>query len=252
MAATLTPRLARTFRRGSARELTAALGPRMRSLAEVIARSSTAVKLAQVGVDEIELVDGKGTVAGTAWLDAGRQLGMVVGPDGRVLCWVRGGAAVPFLGKVPPALVSAVRKAARASAPTAPKLESLKAIHVRSVTSRKEATALPALERAQLTAAARELCGKSGLPALLADCAREGQGLERVQLVGKGGPVLDGWLRASLEDGVFFDHGAKKLNGLAISQGEVHDMTGKRTELVKAVGVAWRSLRVPKARAWSE
>lgn len=83
-----------------------------------------------------------------------------------------------------------------------------------------------------------------------AACDETGQGLALVEFLEGKAPRFCAWLTAALEDGALFDHGKRTLNGLAISQGDVHDMKRARAGEVAAVQRAMKKLRAPRARAW--
>jgi len=262
--ASLTARLVRCHRGAAAAPVLASvLGPRLAAVGQVVANTRAAASLARVGVDEIALVDGRGVLRATAWTDRGRARGVVFAAEGGLLCWIRDGAALPATKKVPPELARAVRtfsklgdgggapgqpkKAGRANRSATDAVPRFVAHHARTVATAADARALPAVERAQLLAASGELCGERGVAALLAACAGEG-GVELVRFEGSDGAGYDAWLTAALEDGVFFARGARRPCGLAIGQGQVHDMTERRDALVDNLQAAWRKLRVPRRR----
>jgi hypothetical protein len=240
----------RSLKGASPAAIKAALGDRVKTVGELCAGGQSVAAIARKGADEIHLIDGKGKHHATAWLDPTHERGVVFDVANKVvICWVKRGQAVPFLKKLPADIVSALKRIGTAKAPS---FEKLTARHVRTVGSRADAAALPAIEKAQLTAAASQLSGKRGLPALFAACDAAGRGLELVRVSSAKSPRFDAWVWASLEDGVLFEHGSKRFAGLAISQHHVHATVSKREADVAAVQTAWKKLKLPRPSPWRE
>lgn len=124
---------------------------------------------------------------------------------------------------------------------------SAKVVH--ELDSLAKAKALPALDRAQLTAAVKELSGKRTLAALFEWLSETDQSVMKLCFSDKSKPRYDAWLLSALEDGVFFDHGKRRPNGLAMSQGDVHDMTKqKRTDAATSLTAGLKALSKPRTR----
>ncbi len=218
------------FRRVSPRVVTRALGPKLQTVATAISGAPFATYLAKDGFDEVHF--GKQAIG---WLDPKHRRGVVYTTEGALLAYVRDGKPMSAFGrKVPPHLGRALREIRAAE----PRVASLEVVHVRTVESLAGAKRLPALERAQLAAASRELCGKPGLEAVFREAA------QRELVYARFLPRFDAWLWSSLDDGVFFVRGKRALSGIAVSQGRVHDMTGDRDGDVKALQAALKTLRV--------
>lgn len=73
---------------------------------------------------------------------------------------------------------------------------------------------------------------------LLARLEADDVDVERVELTGI--TTLVGWV-TSREDGVFFDEGGNRPNGIAMSQGRVHDQDERRDALVAAIQRAMKT-----------
>ncbi len=125
-----------------------------------------------------------------------------------------------------------------------PSLPALTAKRLHDLTSLAETKSLSKTARAQLAAAATELSGKRTLAAMFAWLAATDQSVTYVELREGKAPRYDAWLLGSRDDGVFFDHGKTKPNGMAMSQRNVHDMTkAKRTALAAQLGAGLKGLR---------
>jgi hypothetical protein len=241
------PREVRSVSKVSA-SVKATLGKRALPIAEAVAGTMGA--FVKTGFVEIELDDTKTKkVVARLYLDPKRLRGVVYRAEMGVFGWMKAGQFLPFAGVKEPQLAAALRSIGK-SAPPAAAGPVLVAKGARTVSSRADVTKLEKVERAQLVAAARALCGKLGLPALLAQCDAWASGLELVTVSDASGPRFDAWLTSAAEDGVFFEHGKTKPSGLAISQGGVSDQTARRTELALSIERAMKKLRLGRSKPW--
>ncbi|MFT3709239.1 MAG: hypothetical protein QM817_16490 [Archangium sp.] len=201
--------------------------------------------LGKSGCCEFEFIDGKGQRAAVMWTDAKLRAGIVFEPgegapvvktprsmSGGPRTWIHftdRGPTVrpPPAPQPPPAVLRALKAFFKKGSPPPVKLGKAK-------WTRPRLDALDTLSKQQLSAGAREL-GAKNFAALVKSLGE--RTLERVEL--KGDVALVGWV-LERADGVFFDAGSPKLNGLAMSQGEVHDQTSSRSALVQAVQRALR------------
>jgi len=228
-------RIVRSFRRASPREVQRALGPKVSAVAQTITMSPFATQLGKTGFDEVHF--GAAKLEAIGWLDPKHRRGCVFSPEGALLAWVRDGKLVPLgRSKLPPKLAAALRRIR----PAAPAVEALTARQLRTVGTLDDAKKLPALERAQLAAACRDLCGKVGLEALFGEAGERELVYARFSAAGR--PRWDAWLWSSLDDGVFFEHRKKASSGLAVSQARVHDMKRDREAEVAALQAGLRKL----------
>lgn len=233
--------------RGKPAVFTKVFGLRTPQIATAVVGEPFATTLAKRGCDEYLLRDARG-VRARVWLSPDGERGVVHEPEAKApvkrvgrsiqggpmtLAWLNDGA-IRVLGKqkLPPELTAAVKAASRlakkgGAAPVA--AEKLRARWARRVP--KDLGKLTALERAQLSAASRGL-GHATLPKLLAWLEKEDVDVEEVVLTGT--TSLVGWALAR-EDAVFFDAEGKRPNGIAMSQGSVHDETKRRDALVAGV-----------------
>lgn len=236
----------------------------MRSLYAECARRS-------VGFETIDLREDKAWLY-QAILDGTRQEGVVVSLVAKgwpVVARMRGGALTaddPALAKVlkalidklPPTLALQWQGGARKPPPKdddAPAKGKAKAVVALTAAARHELTTaaeakkLSAVELAQLKAATSELSGKKTLPALWAWLKETDQSVVLLTFSEKKTPRWDAWLLGALEDGVFFEHGQRKLSGIAISQGAVSDTTkARRTDAVASLQAAMKKVRLPRRK----
>lgn len=101
-----------------------------------------------------------------------------------------------------------------------------------------------------MAAAASGLVGVKGLEALLRWCDEEGQGLAQITVSDGKSVRSEACLTSTLEDGVFFDAGKKRPNGLTLSQGEVGASASAREPEVARLAASMKKLKAPPAPKW--
>jgi hypothetical protein len=224
-----------------------------------------------VGMERVTLRDA-GRAVYHVILDGLRREGIFVAcVDGKVAARMRDGvitAADPtlvpvltaLLKKLPPSKALEWNGGARRPAPPRdeapakkPEATSKKTLLTASarheLASAADAGVLTAIELAQLKAAVPELSGKKTLAGLWAWLEATDQSVVLLRFSEGKKPRYDGWLLGALEDGVFFEHGARKPSGLTISQGEVSDGNrARRVTAVAALQAAMKKVRLPRRR----
>jgi hypothetical protein len=218
-----------------------------------------------VGVDGFLLTQIPGGQQGECWLDARRMNGVFFDRVGNVVATLRRGvlAGEPawsrWLEILPPTTPwewgssSAPKESsspARAASTSKVKPRPATARLDMELTSRAGLEALAPVMRRQLEAASKDLCGKDSVAALMKWCDAQGQGLAHVVVTCGRSVRFEGWLTASLEDGVFFDAAGTKPNGLVMSQLEVRASDTTREGDVPTLQVAMKKLKAPPAPKW--